>query len=105
MRRNRSRQPLSTQALSRRRAGTAFLAAGSLGIPLLGGVAAGAATPSSRAAVSAGAAVAGSVSARTHCVVAGPGAGSKLDKATELSVAVLDEAAFLQRLVELQANE
>lgn len=63
MRRNRSRQPLSTQALSRRRAGTAFLAAGSLGIPLLGGVAAGAATPSSRAAVSAGAGVAGSVSA------------------------------------------
>jgi len=52
-----------------------------------------------------GAKVAGSVSARTHCVVAGPGAGSKLDKATELALPVLDEAAFLQRLAELQANE
>ncbi|SDU03924.1 DNA ligase (NAD+) [Pseudomonas pohangensis] len=52
-----------------------------------------------------GAKVAGSVSARTHCVVAGPGAGSKLDKATELALPVLDEAAFLERLAELQANE
>lgn len=52
-----------------------------------------------------GAKVAGSVSAKTHCVVAGPGAGSKLDKATELAVPVLDEAAFLQRLAELQAKE
>ena len=41
-----------------------------------------------------GAKVAGSVSARTTCVVAGPGAGSKLTKATELDVDVLDEAAF-----------
>jgi DNA ligase (NAD+) len=52
-----------------------------------------------------GAKVAGSVSARTHCVVAGPGAGSKLDKAKELAVPVLDESAFLQRLAELQAKE
>lgn len=52
-----------------------------------------------------GARVAGSVSARTHCVVAGPGAGSKLDKAGELGVLVLDEGAFLQRLAELQAKE
>ena len=52
-----------------------------------------------------GAKVAGSVSAKTHCVVAGPGAGSKLDKATELAVPVLDENAFLQRLAALQANE
>ena len=52
-----------------------------------------------------GAKVAGSVSAKTHCVVAGPGAGSKLDKANQLAVPVLDEAAFLQRLSELQANE
>ena len=52
-----------------------------------------------------GAKVAGSVSARTHCVVAGPGAGSKLDKASELAVPVLDEAAFLQRLAELQTNQ
>ena len=48
-----------------------------------------------------GAKVAGSVSAKTHCVVAGPGAGSKLTKASELGVPVLDEAAFLARLAEL----
>ncbi|HYQ37826.1 MAG TPA: NAD-dependent DNA ligase LigA, partial [Pseudomonas sp.] len=48
-----------------------------------------------------GAKVAGSVSAKTHCVVAGPGAGSKLAKATELGVKVLDEAAFLALLADL----
>ncbi len=45
-----------------------------------------------------GAKVAGSVSAKTTCVVAGPGAGSKLAKANELGVKVLDEAEFLQAL-------
>ncbi|MGI9251873.1 MAG: NAD-dependent DNA ligase LigA [Pseudohongiellaceae bacterium] len=45
-----------------------------------------------------GAKVAGSVSKNTHCVVAGPSAGSKLDKAEELGVKVIDEAAFLKFL-------
>jgi len=45
-----------------------------------------------------GAKVAGSVSAKTRCVVAGPGAGSKLARARELGVEVVDEAAFLALL-------
>ena len=39
--------------------------------------------------------VAGSVSKKTHYVVAGDDAGSKLDRAMELGVAVLDEAQLL----------
>ncbi|WP_071870614.1 NAD-dependent DNA ligase LigA [Atopomonas hussainii] len=49
-----------------------------------------------------GAKVAGSVSAKTHCVVAGPGAGSKLAKAQQLNVPVLDESAFIQQLAALK---
>ncbi len=47
-----------------------------------------------------GAKTAGSVSAKTDLVVAGPGAGSKLKKATELGIKVIDEASWTAIMAE-----
>jgi DNA ligase (NAD+) len=53
----------------------------------------------------AGGKVSGSVSKKTHAVLAGEEAGSKLDKARELGVTVLDEAAFLALLQSATSGE
>ncbi|MBK5265239.1 MAG: NAD-dependent DNA ligase LigA [Alphaproteobacteria bacterium] len=51
-----------------------------------------------------GAKSAGSVSAKTDLVVAGPGAGSKLKKAAELGLRVIDEAAWAKIVAEASDN-
>jgi len=47
-----------------------------------------------------GAKVAGSVSAKTSCVLAGPGAGSKLTKAEDLGIKVINEGDFVSLLTQ-----
>jgi DNA ligase (NAD+) len=47
-----------------------------------------------------GAKVSGSVSGKTTALIAGEAAGSKLTKAIDLGVEVLDEAEFIKLLAE-----
>ena len=51
-----------------------------------------------------GAKVAGSVSKKTAGVVAGEAAGSKLEKAMQLGLTVLDEETFVKRLAEWESG-
>ncbi|HTH07211.1 MAG TPA: BRCT domain-containing protein, partial [Ilumatobacteraceae bacterium] len=65
---------------------------------LTGGLATISREDATERAQAAGARVASSVSKKTTFVVAGENPGTKLTKAEELGVEVIDEAAFLERL-------
>ncbi|MGO2415159.1 MAG: BRCT domain-containing protein, partial [Cobetia crustatorum] len=52
-----------------------------------------------------GAKVAGSVSKKTAGVVAGTAAGSKLEKAMQLGLTVLDEDTFVARLADWESGD
>ncbi len=54
--------------------------------------------------LAAGGKVTGSVSKRTHYLVAGDAAGSKLDKAKKLEIPIIDEAALLEMLGSIQPD-
>ena len=49
--------------------------------------------------------VSSSVSRKTHCVIAGPGAGSKLEEARTLGVTVCNEAEFLKLIGGAPSND
>ena len=55
-------------------------------------------TDAERAIAARGGKAAGSVSKKTNLVVAGESAGSKLQRARELGIRVIDEAEFLKML-------
>ncbi|MCK2184638.1 NAD-dependent DNA ligase LigA [Halomonas getboli] len=52
-----------------------------------------------------GAKVSGSVSKKTACLVAGEAAGSKLTKAEQAGVEVIDEATFIERLASWESGQ
>ncbi len=52
-----------------------------------------------------GAKISKSISSKTDLLIAGPGAGSKLKKATELGVQVIDEAAWIEMISRAGNNE
>jgi DNA ligase (NAD+) len=85
-----TKMEMTRQQTDERFAGKTFVLTGTL---------AGFTRDEARAAIEArGGRVSGSVSKKTDFVVAGEEAGSKLDKATELGVTVLDEEAFRKML-------
>jgi DNA ligase (NAD+) len=67
-------------------------------IVITGGLAALSRSEAEKAAVAAGAKVASSVSKKTDFVVVGENPGSKYERAVQLGVETIDEAAFLQRM-------